>query len=302
MIRQLTTAVIADRDVGTVFYDDLAVCESHTHTFFEIAYVIAGEAIHTIDGKSAPVKAGNYVIIEPGSSHSFVKTPVCEKLTVINCIFTANYIYRKAKDNTFMALLENPLLNVDASQIIASPVHYVYEDDNDYVLHMLSAIQYEYTHKMTNYMLIIKQLLNSVIIASVRKVSAETMQVINSTTFIKDYTSIHYAEDGILNRISQLLHYSTQHLSARFKTDTGETFKHFLQRTRCNAAVQLMTYTNMTIAEISVAVGYRDVKYFTEIFKKYENVTPKKLKMHFSSIYKHKAEKTENERNEQKEK
>lgn len=287
MIQQLNTSVIANRNVGIVFHDDLAVCEPHSHTFFEIAYVVNGEAIHTVDGQSVSVKTGNYIIIEPGSVHFFEKTPICKKLTVLNCIFTADYIYHGAKGNNFMAILQNPLLNIDTTQIIASPINYVYEDDNSYILNILSAIQYEYTHKMTNYMLIMKQLLNSIIIASVRKVSSNAIQVINLTLFIKDYTSIHYAEDNILNQISNILHYSTQYLSSRFKADTGETFKSYLQHTRCAAAVQLMTYTNMSISEISMAVGYKDVKYFTEIFKKYEKITPKKLKTHFNSIYKY---------------
>lgn len=286
MIKQLTTSVIANCNFGIVFHDDLAICEPHSHTFFEIAYVVNGEAIHTVDGQSVAVKTGNYIIIEPGSVHFFEKAPTCKKLTVLNCIFTADYIYHGAKGNNFMAILQNPLLNIDTTQIITSPVNYVYEDDNNYFLNILSAIQYEYTHKMTNYMLIMKHLLNSIIIASVRKVSSDAIQVINLTLFIKDYTSIHYAEDNILNQISDILHYSTQHLSSRFKADTGETFKSFLQHTRCAAAVQLMTYTNMSISEISMAVGYKDVKYFTEIFKKYEKVTPKKLKTYLNSIYK----------------
>ena len=70
-----------------------------------------------------------------------------------------------------------------------------------------------------------------------------------------------------------------------FKADTGETFKSYLQRVRCDVAEQLLNSTNMTVLEVSEAIGYKDVKYFQEVFKKYKNVTPKKLKAHFDKIH-----------------
>ena len=90
---QLNTDVIANRNIGIVFHDDLAVCDPHSHTFFELAYIIHGNAIHTLDGNSDAVKAGDYVFIEPGSVHSFSKTKDEDKLTVINCIFTPELIF-----------------------------------------------------------------------------------------------------------------------------------------------------------------------------------------------------------------
>ena len=71
---QLNTDVIANRNIGIVFHDDLAVCDPHSHTFFELAYIIQGNAIHTLDGNSDIVEPGDYVFIEPGSVHSFSKT------------------------------------------------------------------------------------------------------------------------------------------------------------------------------------------------------------------------------------
>lgn len=46
-MQQLNTDVISNRNVGIVFHDDLNICEPHSHTFFELAYIISGNAIHT---------------------------------------------------------------------------------------------------------------------------------------------------------------------------------------------------------------------------------------------------------------
>ena len=284
---QLNTDVIANRNIGIVFHDDLAVCDPHSHTFFELAYIIHGNAIHTLDGNSDAVKAGDYVFIEPGSVHSFSKTKDEDKLTVINCIFTPELILGNSRNKkmTFMDLLSAPLLNIDVNKIIGSPAFYIFHDSNNYISNMLYAMQYEYSNKMTNYFQIMKNLLISMIMSSIRQVSSKEMQNTDPVTMIKDYVSLHYAENNILNQFSTMSYYSPQYLSARFKTDTGETFKSYLQRVRCDVAEQLMNSTNMTVTQISEAVGYKDVKYFQEIFKKHKHVTPKKLKSHFDNIY-----------------
>lgn len=283
---QLNTDIISNRNIGFVFHDDLKICEPHSHTFFELAYIISGSAVHTLDGKSDTMVPGEYVFIQPGIIHDFKKTNEDEKFTLINCIFTPDLIY-KSNDSgkTFLDLLRAPMLNIDTSKIIEDPEHYIYHDDNNYILNLLSIMYSEYQKKMTNYYLILKNLLSSIIMSSVRQVSSKEIKAVNTTEMVKDYVSLHYAESNILNRISEISFYSTQYLSTKFKADTGETFKTYLQKVRCDAAVQLITCTNMTIPEISEAVGYTDVKYFQEIFKKYNNVTPRKLKSHFDNLY-----------------
>lgn len=284
---QLTTDVIANRNIGIVFHNDLMVCEPHSHTFFELAYVIYGNAIHTLDGNSDDVKAGDYLFIEPGSIHSFSKTNDNDNLTVINCIFTPKFISGTIEKEmvSFMDLLGTPLLNVDTNQIVVSPTQHIFHDNNNSILNMIYIMKQEYTDKQSNYRIIMKNLLNSIIISSMRQVSSLETQNSNPITMIKDYVSLNYAENDILSHISEFSYYSTQYLSSRFKADTGETFKSYLQRMRCDVAEQLMNSTNMSIYEISNAVGYKDVKYFQEVFKKHKNTTPRKLKAHFDKIY-----------------
>ena len=285
---QLNMDVIANRNIGIVFHDDLVVCDPHSHTFFELAYIIHGNAIHTLDDNSDTVKPGDYVFIEPGSVHSFSKAENKDKLTVINCIFTPELIFGNGNNTTtmtFMDLLSAPLLNIDINKIIDSPARYIFHDSNNYILNMLYVMQQEYSNKMSNYFQIMKNLLNSIIMSSIRQVSSEEMQNTNPTTMIKDYVSLHYAENDILSQLSKISYYSAQYLSSRFKADTGETIKSYLQRVRCDVAEQLMNSTNMTVIEISEAVGYKDVKYFQEVFKKHKHVTPKKIKAHFDKIY-----------------
>lgn len=289
-MQQLNIDVISNRNVGIVFHDDLNICEPHSHTFFELAYIISGNAIHTLNGKSDVVKSGEYVFIEPGNIHFFEKTNQQEKLTIINCIFTPEFIYSNKDNNTLMGLLCAPFLNIDTKQITIPPASFVYHDDNNQILNILNILQTEYSNKMSNYYLVMKNLIYSIMILSSRQVSSKEVRMVSPTELIKDYVSLHYSEHNILDQISETSYYSKQYLSSRFKSDTGLTFKSYLQQVMCGAAEHLMNCTNMSIPEISEAVGYNDIKYFQNIFKKHNGVSPKQLKMHFNKINNRKNE------------
>lgn len=282
-MQQLNTDVISNRNVGIVFHNDLKVCEPHSHTFFELAYIISGNAIHTLNGKDETMKANEYVLIEPGSIHSFKKTNELDKLTIINCIFTPEFICTN-DNNTLMDLFRAPLLNIDTKQITIPPASFVYHDDNNQILNILNILKTEYSNKMANYYLIMKNLIYSILILSSRQVSSKKIQIVSPTELIKDYVSLHFAEHNILDRLSETSYYSKQYLSSRFKSDTGIPFKSYLQQVRCGAAEHLINCTNMSIPEISEAVGYNDIKYFQNIFKKHRGISPKQLKVHFDQI------------------
>ena len=162
--------------------------------------------------------------------------------------------------------------------------------DNNQILNILNILQTEYSNKMSNYYLVMKNLIYSIMILSSRQVSSKEVRMVSPTELIKDYVSLHYSEHNILDQISETSYYSKQYLSSRFKSDTGLTFKSYLQQVRCGAAEHLMNCTNMSIPEISEAVGYNDIKYFQNIFKKHNGVSPKQLKMHFNKINNRKNE------------
>ena len=67
-MQQLNIDVISNRNVGIVFHDDLNICEPHSHTFFELAYIISGNAIHTLNGKSDVVNPATSTFLKKQTS------------------------------------------------------------------------------------------------------------------------------------------------------------------------------------------------------------------------------------------
>lgn len=89
------------------------------------------------------------------------------------------------------------------------------------------------------------------------------------------YVAAHYADENIsVTAIAEHLSVSEGHLSHLFKKETGSTLSGYLTRYRVNAAANLLRDCRSRVSEVARAVGYRDVDYFAETFKKLTGVTP----------------------------
>lgn len=90
----------------------------------------------------------------------------------------------------------------------------------------------------------------------------------------KEYVLQHYQEPITLEKVCEEVGFSVSYFSSLFKKETGENFVHFLIRTRIERAKELLAQTNMSVAEICTQVGYSDLKYFTQTFRKETNLSP----------------------------
>ncbi|MGB8451416.1 MAG: response regulator [Anaerocolumna sp.] len=96
----------------------------------------------------------------------------------------------------------------------------------------------------------------------------------------KDYIREHYAEDGIsLNQVAACVYLSPSHFSTVFSQKTGQTFVKFLTDMRMNKAKELLKCTDQKTSEIGYLVGYKDPHYFSYLFKKTQNCTPKQYRL-----------------------
>ncbi|MES2463493.1 MAG: AraC family ligand binding domain-containing protein, partial [Armatimonadota bacterium] len=61
---------------------------AHTHDFYEIAFILAGEALHLVNGTRATLTAGQITFIRPEDCHAITIAPH-QKLHKINVAFPA---------------------------------------------------------------------------------------------------------------------------------------------------------------------------------------------------------------------
>lgn len=121
----------------------------------------------------------------------------------------------------------------------------------------------------------------------------ETKKSVYSSVVNKccEYIYNHTHEQVDLDTLSALTGISTRRLSQKFKTETGISIVDYIQISKIDEAMLLLTYTSKTINEISSYLAFSSQSYFTKIFKKhvgytpyeYQNIVPKKF-LHLHNI------------------
>lgn len=90
-----------------------------------------------------------------------------------------------------------------------------------------------------------------------------------------DFIDSHYMDEEIsLNTVANVANVSSNHFSALFSQNMGQTFIEYLTSLRMNKAKELLRCTGMRSSEIAGEIGYKDAHYFSYLFKKTQSMTP----------------------------
>lgn len=95
----------------------------------------------------------------------------------------------------------------------------------------------------------------------------------------KDQIRKTYMSDEIsMNTIAAEVGMSPSYFSSIFSKEMGKTFVEYLTEIRMDRAKELLMCSSMKTSEIGYEVGYKDPHYFSYIFKKTQNCTPKEFR------------------------
>ena len=95
----------------------------------------------------------------------------------------------------------------------------------------------------------------------------------------KDQIRKTYMSDEIsLNTTAAEVGMSPSYFSSIFSKEMGKTFVEYLTEIRMDRAKELLMCSSMKTSEIGYEVGYKDPHYFSYIFKKTQNCTPKEFR------------------------
>ncbi|HOL91914.1 MAG TPA: AraC family transcriptional regulator [Clostridiales bacterium] len=91
---------------------------------------------------------------------------------------------------------------------------------------------------------------------------------------ILEYIHINYSEDISLDLLCKLVHTNRTTLNRKFKAQTGFTAMEYLLHHRLKLACESLAHTNLSIAEISEAVGFKYDTYFIRQFTAKMGMSP----------------------------
>ncbi len=92
---------------------------------------------------------------------------------------------------------------------------------------------------------------------------------------ILDYVYEHYTDAEVTNQdIAARFGYHPYHISRVLRKETGKTLKAFIISYRLKVASNMLSLTDMTIADVARACGFESQSYFSKMFREEFGITP----------------------------
>jgi len=90
----------------------------------------------------------------------------------------------------------------------------------------------------------------------------------------KKYISNNISQNISVKDVADYVHLSPEYFTKLFKKEVGQNIKTYILQVKVNFAKDLLRNQNIPISIVALDLGYSNFSHFTQIFKKFENVTP----------------------------
>ena len=250
----------------------------HVHDFFEIMCVIEGSCTNSIGDQIHHLKAGDVLIVAPGTMHAISDTD--ENSLIINLLITtdtfdSNFFYL-LKDQTILSdFLKDTLYRNKKSSYLL-----FHASADSEIFTILTAL---YTEECSNkrYKSVIKkqlvELFFSLLLRNHEKdlvfPDPEGDSEDNNFIFILKYMEKRY-QNITLQETARFFHYSERHMIRLLKKYTGLSFSQNIKKIRLNHAAELLVNTNLSQKEIASRVGYSNPSHLKELFIQEYQMSP----------------------------
>lgn len=257
----------------------------HAHEFFEISYLLDGQAEHTIDGRTLTMSQGDLCIIPPFVEHSINR---CDGL-FFNILLKASSF-----EVTYRSLLNvysSPLVSFLYHSFFCSNLskyHLIKADDIPDSAHELlqllilekfrrendNADDSPYVWMMKSFFALLSDA------SSAQDISSDNLPLYPHSTVpaILNYLKQHY-KDATLQSVAKEFNYSPAYVSRLIKAQTQTNFVSIQRRLKINEACRLLKETELSVSDISAEIGFESCSSFYKAFMAQTGHTPSAYRM-----------------------
>lgn len=100
------------------------------------------------------------------------------------------------------------------------------------------------------------------------------VQVLRPVRVTVSYIEENFREKITIEEAAKTVDLNPIYLGSLFKKETGLSFSNYVIKVRIDLAKKLLLETNYTIAAIGAEVGYKDTRYFSQLFAKTVGIKP----------------------------
>ncbi len=176
--------------------------------------------------------------------------------------------YPKETDNIRLKVLEF-VIGAERIAFQAGAVNYGFAYRKDYLSAVMGTEDFEelrlwFLERMT------------AVCTSIRNRKEEQSE--SAVTRAQNYIQENFGKDISLDDVSKEVNISPYYFSKLFKEESGENFIEYLTRIRMERAKEMLKNPELSIKELGMRSGYGDPNYFSRIFKKQTDMTPREYR------------------------
>jgi len=254
----------------------------HKHLFIEMVYIISGTATHVVLDKRYPAKKGDLFIINFDTPHAFFSDDrASEPFVAYDLMFTPDFLDQSITGSDTLEALNSSFLFYSLFHEKNQFTPDVSVSGNSYNKfgELFNKIYLEHRGREKGYLEIIRAYLMELIITIFRKTDssskkAEISRNDKAVSFALEYIRDNFDKRISVQNLANRVYLCQDYFSRLFHDVTGMTVTSMIQKVRVEHACHLLSTTNRTVADISSACGFDDVKFFYTVFKKSMNLLP----------------------------
>lgn len=254
-------------DFFIVLHKEIYNHSLHTHSFFELVYMAKGTAEEYVDGQKVCLQEGDLCIHKPGTEHLISKFRD-EESVLINILmdpdaFLTYYFAPFIRDSGF-----NYFFSRFVTPASRESSYLLFRDTSPQTDALIEMITATYLQNDASSRIICNGLFLALF--------GEVMRNENNNSHsaqIMNYIAEHL-HDITLQGMAKQFGYHEKYVSHILRKETGRSFQQLVTEVRLSRITALLTYTDLSIENIAMEVGYKNVSSLYIRFAKYFGTTP----------------------------
>lgn len=250
----------------------------HSHTYFELIYVLSGSCKHTISGQSTNLAQGSFCIVAPKTYHSIgvfddsiVLNILIRKSTIENyypLLLKGKNIFSEFFINCIFGKVHAPCLkySIECESSLQNLIREMYceqLENKPYSEEIISSIMQIFLYRLA-------RCGNECLMATPYALKNDDAKIYRY--FLENYQS------ATLNDLASHLGYTPTYCSAYVKKVTGQSFSKLRSVFLMKKATQMLENTKLSIVDISDTLGYSESESFIRAFRNEFGISPAKYR------------------------
>ena len=261
------------------FEDEQFHLPAHTHTYYEIIYILKGNGIHQLNRNLLPYKAGDLFVIAPDDEQYF------------DIRKTTRFFYIKFTDNYFNS---NKKLSCDEF-LLTTPEHFMRDKwlkenvlklDDPCKTILKNTIEniraYNCKTDVSTSPIVFYQILS--IFGLIKETMRSQNRQLAGTGFDNEqivtyiHQNIYDPKSVQIRTIAEHFNIAESYFSAYFKRSFSITYRDYINTLRTKLIEKRIAGNQMPIKQIAHEFGFTDESHLSNYFKKRKNIKPSDFK------------------------